>query len=124
MRITPLVNQPSFKYKNVLKTEWIKGNMPSVKYDMGGNLLTKDNVSLGHMKAHSLGGKTVIDNLMLETKLYNNAKGNLPFSQFFNREAFEAYCKQFENIKLPNFNGWDYILRITRTAEYLIKNGK
>lgn len=124
MRIASLSNQVSFKYKNVLKTEWIKGNMPSVKYDMGGNLLTKDNISLGHMQAHSLGGKTVIDNLMLETKKYNNSKGNLPFSQFFNREAFEAYCKQFENIKLPNLNGWDYILRITKTAEYLIRNGK
>lgn len=124
MQITPLSNQPSFKYKNVLKTEWLKGNMPSVKYDMGGNLLTKDNVSLGHMQAHSLGGKTVIDNLMLETKKYNNSKGNLPFSQFFNREAFEAYCKQFEGIKLPKFDGWDYILRITKTAEYLIRNGK
>lgn len=123
MKITP-INQVSFKYKSILKTEWLKGNMPSVKYDMGGNKLTKDNVTNGHMLAHSKGGKTNINNLMLETANYNFMKSNKPFSQFYDEKSFKAYCSQFEKIKLPNFNGLDYIYRITRTAYKLLKEGK
>ena len=118
------INPVSFCYKSVLKTEWLKGNMPSVTHDMGGNLLTKDNVSNGHMLAHSKGGKTNLNNLMLETKIYNNTKGNKPFSWFFTEEGFKAYCKQFENIKLPNLDGMEYIKGITKNAERLLKQGK
>ena len=114
----------SFQYKSVLKTEWLKGNMPEVTKDMEGNLLTKDNCTLGHMLPHSKGGKTRIDNLMLETAPYNFMKGNLPFSQFFNKEGFEAYCEQFKNVNLPDFNGLEYIEKITRTAKRLLRMGK
>ena len=114
----------SFQYKSVLKTEWLKGNMPEVTKDMEGNLLTKDNCTLGHMLPHSKGGKTVIDNLMLETKDYNFMKGNSPFSWFFTKEGFEAYCEQFKNVNLPNFNGLEYIEKITKTAKRLLKLGK
>lgn len=123
MKVNP-VNQISFQYKSTLKTEWLKGNMPDVKFDMGGNLLTKDNVTNGHMLAHSKGGKTVSSNLMLETANYNFMKGNKPFSWFFTEEGFKKYCKQFEKVKLPNFNGLEYIFNITKTAERLLKQGK
>ena len=98
--------------------------MPDVKYDMGGNLLTKDNITNGHMLAHSKGGKTKLDHLMLETANYNFAKSNKPFSQFYDEGAFQAYCKQFEKVNLPDFNGLDYIYRITQNAYKLIKQGK
>ena len=91
---------------------------------MGGNLLTKENVSNGHMLAHSKGGKTNLSNLMLETRTYNNMKSNKPFSWFFTKEAFDAYCEQFKNIQLPNFNGLEYIEKITKNAERLLKQGK
>jgi len=119
-RLTPI----PFTYKSILKTEWLKGNMPEVTHDMAGNLLTKENITNGHMLAHSKGGKTVIDNLMLETAPYNFMKGNQPFSKFFSKEGFNAYCEQFKNIDLPNFNGLDYIDRITRTAKHLLRVGK
>lgn len=123
MKIYPI--QPiSFKYKSILKTYWLKGNMPDVKYDMGRNRLTKDNITNGHMLAHSKGGKTNLSNLMLETANYNFAKSNKPFSQFYDEEAFKAYCKQFEKIDLPDFNGLDYIYRITKNAYNIIKQGK
>ena len=98
--------------------------MPSVKFDMGGNLLTKKNCTLGHMLPHSKGGHTSLYNLMLETKGYNMSKGNFPFSKFFNKEAFEKYCKQFEDIELPGFDGKDYIEKITKTAKRLIRERK
>ena len=123
MYINP-INQITFKYKSVLKTEWLKGNMPDVKYDMGGNLLTKDNVTNGHMLAVSKGGKTCEENLMLETAIYNFMKGNKPFSWFFTKEGFETYCKQFLNIKLPNFDGVAYVFKITKNADFLLRNGK
>ena len=123
MKINPV--QPiSFKYKSILKTEWLKGNMPDVKFDMGGNRLTKDNITNGHMLAHSKGGKTKLDNLMLETANYNFMKSNKPFSQFYDEELFKAYCKQFEKVDLPDFNGLDYIYRITKNAYNILKQGK
>ena len=123
MKIFP-IKQITFGYKSVLKTEWLKGNMPSVKYDMGGNLLTKDNVTNGHMLAKSKGGKTNLSNLTLETANYNFMKGNKPFSWFFTKEGFDTYCEQFKNIKLPNFDGLDYIEKITRNAKNLLRQGK
>ena len=98
--------------------------MPSVKYDMAGNRLTKDNVTNGHMLAHSKGGSTEISNLMLETANYNFMKGNKPFSWFFTQEGFDMYCEQFKNIKLPKFNGLDYIFKITKTKDRLLRLGK
>ena len=123
MKIAP-IKPITFGYKSILKTYWLKGKMPSVKYDMGGNLLTKDNITNGHMLAHSKGGKTNLSNLMLETANYNFMKSNKPFSQFFNEESFQAYCKQFEKVNLPDFNGLDYIYRITKNAYNIIKQGK
>lgn len=114
----------SFKYKSILKTYWLKGAMPDVKYDMGGNKLTKDNITNGHMLPHSKGGKTELSNLMLETANYNFAKSNKPFSQFYDEKAFQAYCKQFEKVNLPEFNGLDYVYRITKNAYNIIKKGK
>lgn len=124
MKITPVKNPISFKYKSVLKSEWLKGNMPTVTHDMGGNRLTKGNCTLGHMQAHSKGGKTALNNLMLETKGYNMSKGNMPFSKFFDWGAFIKYCEQFEKIELPDFNGKEYIENITKTAQRLLKQGK
>ena len=118
------VNQISFGYKSILKTEWLHGNMPTVKYDMGGNLLTAKNVTLGHMQPHSKRGTSGLANLMLETKRYNNDRSNMPFSSVFNQEGFDRYCKQFEGIKLPGFNGNGYIDMITKTAKRLLRQGK
>ena len=58
----------SFGYSNILKTEWRKGHLPSVKYGFYGEKLTQKNLSLEHLQAHSKGGKTVLSNLVLAAK--------------------------------------------------------
>lgn len=124
MRITPVKNPIVFKYKSVLKTEWLKGNMPSVKHDIGGNLLTKENVTNGHMLPVSKGGKTNLKNLTLETLNYNQMKGNKPFSWFFDIKNFMRYCDEMAKVDLPNFKGLDYVRGIIETAFELIKGKK
>lgn len=117
-------NPISFKYKSILKSYWLEDMMPSVKFDMGGNQLTKKNCTLGHMLAHSKKGKSELANYMLETKGYNMMKSNKPFSQFFTQEGFDTYCKQFEKVDLPGFDGLNYIGMITKTAKRLLRERK
>lgn len=124
MRITPVKNPIVFKYKSVLKTEWLKGNMPSVKHDIGGNLLTKENVTNGHMLPVSKGGKTNLKNLTLETLNYNQMKGNKPFSWFFDIKNFMRYCDEVSKVDLPNFKGLEYVRGIIETAFELLKGKK
>lgn len=113
-----------FKYKSILKTEWLKGNMPSVKHDIGGNLLTKENITNGHMLPVSKGGKTNLKNLTLETLNYNQMKGNKPFSWFFDIKNFMRYCEEMSKVDLPNFKGIEYVKGIIETAFELIKGKK
>lgn len=124
MRITPVKNPIVFTYKSVIKTEWLKGNMPSVKHDIGGNLLTKENITNGHMLPVSKGGKTNLKNLTLETLSYNQMKGNKPFSWFFDIKNFMRYCDEMAKVDLPNFKGIDYVRGIIETAFELIKGKK
>lgn len=113
-----------FMHRSVIKTEWLKGNMPSVKHDIGGNLLTKENITNGHMLPLSKGGKTNLKNLTLETLNYNQMKGNKPFSWFFDVKNFMRYCEEMSKVDLPNFKGIDYIKGIIETAFSLLKEKK
>lgn len=124
MRINPVKNPIVFTYKSVIKTEWLKGNMPSVKHDIGGNLLTKENITNGHMLPVSKGGKTNLKNLTLETLNYNQMKGNKPFSWFFDVKNFMQYCEEMSKVELPNFKGIEYVKGIIETAFELLKGKK
>ena len=110
--------------RSTLKKEWLKGNMPSVKHDIGGNRLTKDNITDGHMLARSKGGKTNLKNLTLETYDYNQLKGNKPFSWFFDTKNFMRYCDEMSQVKLKNFNGLEYVRGIIENAFNLLKDKK
>lgn len=125
MKINPII-PIIFKNRgnNVLKKEWLKGNMPSVKHDIGGNILTAENLSNGHMLARSKGGATNLKNITLETLHYNQLKGNKPFSWFFNTRNFMRYCDEMAQVKLKNFNGLEYVRGIIETAFNLLKEGK
>lgn len=123
MKIAPF-STILFGYKSVLKTEWLKGNMPSVKHDIGGNILTKENITNGHMLPVSKGGKTNLKNLTLETLNYNQMKGNKPFSWFFDVKNFMRYCEEMSKVELPNFKGIEYVKGIIETAFELIKGKK
>lgn len=119
MRITP--TQITFGYKHFLKTYWLQGKLPTVKYGFYGGELTKDTVTLEHILPHSKGGKTILNNLALSKNTNNWARSNKPLVQFFDIEIFKKYCEQFKGVKLPCFNGDDYIKQITKTVERQIK---
>ena len=128
MRIIPIDRKPfppiRFGMKSILKTEWLNGNMPNVKYDIGGNLLTKENVTNGHMLPKSKGGTNELKNLTLESLPYNMMKGNKPFSWFFDTKHFMQYCDEVAKVKLPNFNGLEYVKGIIENAFNLLKEKK
>ena len=117
-------NTISFGYKHMLKTYWLEGKLPTVIRGFYGGTLTKDTVTLEHLKPYSKGGATKLCNLALSKNENNWARGNKPLEQFFNKEAFEQYCEQFKGLKLPFFNGDEYIRQINKTVEKLLKNGK
>lgn len=105
-------------YQNILKTLYKKGKMPQVKKGLYGDILTKDNVSLEHLKPHSEGGKTILSNLALASKQKNNARGAKPLSEVLNWEMVNDYLSQF-NFRIKGFNGEAYAEMIKKTVEEL-----
>ena len=75
----------SFGYKNRLKTEWLKGNLPELIHDFyDGSLLSKDTVTLEHLQPHSKGGKTTLSNLVLTSYQNNVKRGNRDIRNYIN----------------------------------------
>ena len=118
------INPINFGYKNILKTYFLKGKLPSVTKGFYGGELTKDNVTLEHLLPHSKKGKTALNNLVLSKDVNNWNRGNRPLIEYYDPDLFKAYCEQFKGIKLREFNGDDYIKQITATVERLLKQGK
>lgn len=119
-----LLNQLNFGYKSILKTAYQQGQLPTVTKDFYGSPLTKDTVTLDHLLPKSKNGTSKLSNFVLATMKNNSTRGNKPLSNVFNQEAFEQYCEQFKDIKIPFFNGDEYIKQISKTVEKLLKNGK
>ncbi len=122
MKINPIC-PISFK-KNVLKKEWLKGNLPTVQKGIYGGILTKDNISLEHVNCKCFGGKTKTFNLALATQEFNNLRGNQPLKDFLNKDVFMQYLEQFEKVDLPNFNGKEYIKGLIKTVIDVLEAGK
>lgn len=123
MKILPIKNPVVFRYKSVLKSEWLKGNMPEVRYGLYGGELTKQNVTLEHIKPHSKGGKTELSNLALAVDSNNFKRSSKPIGKYLTSEMFENYCKQFEDVKLPTFDGKKYIINLAKTVDRMLKQG-
>ena len=121
---TPLktINSLSFGYKSVLKKEWIKGHLPSVKKGIYGGELTKKNITIEHIVPHSKGGKTELSNLALAIDIKNNQRSNKPFKDYFDPVIFYEYVEQFKDVDLPNLNGLDYIEKVVRVVKRLLKS--
>lgn len=109
--IPPIV----FGYHSTLKTQWIKGNLPTVKYGIYGGELTKKTISLEHIKPLSKGGKTKLYNLALATKENNNLRANYPLKNYLDSDKFIRYIEQFKDIDLPALNGKEYIKNLIKT---------
>jgi hypothetical protein len=108
----------TFGYSSILKDHWRKGNLPSVKKDVYGDVL-KD-VTLEHLIPKSKGGESKLFNFGLANEATNNLRGNKPLLDCTTKENLEAWFMQFKDVKLPKFNGNDYIKQST---SYLAKNG-
>jgi len=118
--LTPI----TFGYKSILKTAYQQGLLSTVTKDFYGSSLTKDTVTLEHLLPKSKNGTSKLSNFALATMKNNSTRGNKPLSEVFNQEAFEQYCEQFKGVKIPFFNGDEYIKQISKTVEKLLKNGK
>lgn len=119
-----LLSQLNFGYKSILKTAYQQGLLPTVTKDFYGSPLSKDTVTLDHLLPKSKNGTSKLSNFVLATMKNNSTRGNKPLSNVFNQEAFEQYCEQFKGVKIPFFNGDEYIKQISKTVEKLLKNGK
>ena len=119
-----LLNQLNFGYKSILKTAYQQGLLPTVTKDFYGSPLSKDTVTLDHLLPKSKNGTSKLSNFVLATMKNNSTRGNKPLSNVFNQEAFEQYCEQFKGVKIPFFNGDEYIKQISKTVEKLLKQGK
>lgn len=116
MNIDRIDTIPFKKYKSVLKTEWLKGNLPTVKKGIYGGNITRDTISLEHVQPISKGGKTIISNLAIANRFLNTARGNKPLRFFLDGDKFNEYIEQFEKVNLPNFNGKEYVRNLIKTV--------
>lgn len=124
MNIQPIKNPVAFGYKNILKTLWLNGELPTVEKGIYGGILKPDIVTLEHIKPKSKGGLTKLDNLALATKELNELRGNKPLRFFLDKDKFIEYIEQFEKIELPNFNGKEYIRNLIKTIIDTLEMGK
>ena len=111
--------EPIFGYHNILKTEWKKGRLPTVKKGFYGDVLTMKNVSLEHLQPKSKGGANALSNFVLASKQQNNARGDEPLKDFINPAALFEYFSQFVGVKTKRFDGDSYIAQVTKTLESL-----
>ena len=123
MKIEPIENKfgkpvpypITFQYHNILKTQYLKGNLKEVKYGIYGDKLTKKTVSLEHIVPKSKGGKTELSNLALASKRMNHARSNKPIKDFLTAENLTRYIEQFMNIKIPEFDGVKYVKELLKS---------
>lgn len=109
----------TFGYSNVLKTQYLKGNLKSVKYGFYGDKLSKKTVTLEHLKPKSKGGKSELGNFVLASKYRNQLRGNNDIRGYIDKENVLRYLLQFVGIKAENFNGDNYIMMILKTLKKL-----
>ena len=119
MIVTGTTDNITFGYSNILKTQWLRGNLKSVKYGFYGDKLTKKNVSLEHLKPKSKGGKSELENFVLASKYKNQLRGNKDIKPFVDKECALRYLLQFVGVKADNFLGDNYIKMIICTLKKL-----
>lgn len=102
-----------------LKKLYKKGKI-KIKYGLYGEELTKKNVTDEHLLCRCFGGKNDLSNIALATKEANWRRGNDPIENHLTYAMLKQYCEQFKGIKLPKFNGDEYIKGIKKTITELI----
>ena len=81
-------------YHAPVKTLFLRGKFgDKVTKGFYGETITKRNVCLDHLDAHSKGGRSNWGNLVLASKFKNHKKGARPLHEFIDIEAAKAYLK-------------------------------
>lgn len=124
MNVDRIDTIPFKKYKSILKTEWLKGNLPTVQKGIYGGIITRDTISLEHVEPVSKGGKTILSNLAIANRFLNTLRGNRPLRFFLDGDKFNEYIEQFEKVNLPNFNGKEYVRNLIKTVINVLEMGK
>lgn len=119
---TDNISEVSFGYHHPLKTAYLKGLLPTVKYGIYGKKLSKKTVSLEHITPASQGGKTTYDNLFLADKFENSKRGVEPIENFVTKKNLLRYLCQFMGIKNKYIDGDKYISEILPRFKYLFSN--
>ena len=109
--------------KNFLRTQYLRGNMPSVKHGIYGGVLTSENVTTEHILPKSKGGGSELSNLALAVNTNNWSRSDRPLYKVFNKEAFDQYCNEISQVKLPDFNGLWYVRNLIKTVNKVLKEG-
>lgn len=121
------INPINFGYSSILKTLCKQGKISPP--DFYGGELSKDTVSVEHIKLHSKGGQTKLSNIVLTSAKNNNLRGNKPLIDFFNPEAAKEYFNYFAGLLVPYkqkgkikvFDGDCYIKNVQKTISEVLK---
>lgn len=112
----PAINSISFQgYNWRVKKLFDQGKLPTVKHDISGRKLTKDNRTVDHIIPKSKGGKVIDENVMLATAEFNSLRGNRDIKDFITAENFVKWANQYLDINIDGFNGTKYIKGIINT---------
>jgi hypothetical protein len=109
----------AFGYHSVLKTQYLKGNLKSVKYGFYGDRLNNKNVSLEHLLPKSKGGKSKLTNFVLASRKQNWKRGNDDIKQHIDKPNAMRYLLQFVGVKTRDFDGNSYIKDVLNTLRDL-----
>lgn len=124
MQIPPIpTDNITFGYKSPLKTLYKKGKFPSLKKGFYGDEITKDTVTLEHLKPKSQGGKTELKNLVLVSANKNQERGIRPLEEMFSWANAGKYFENFKDVKIGDFDGNEYIKMIVKTIYELMGKG-
>ncbi len=123
MRVTPVIippatvdypPNPNFGYSHKLKTDFKKGLLPTVKFDVAGIELNNKNVTLDHVVPKSLGGESNLFNYMLSSDWFNAFRGVVPLAKLITKEMFDKWAKQYEDIMVCGVKGVEYTKEIAK----------
>lgn len=106
---TIFLNSPSFGYSHPLKTAFLKGLTPEVKFGIYKKPIDKRNVSIEHITPKSKGGKLSFDNIFLADKFENSKRGIRPIEEIINKFDIFDYLQQWLNVKNQYVDGIRYI---------------
>lgn len=105
---------PNFGYNHKLKTDFKKGLLPSVKFDVAGIELNNKNVTLDHVIPKSQGGESNLFNYMLTSKWFNSFRGVVPLCKLITKEMFDKWAKQYEDVMVCGVKGTEYTKEIAK----------